>query len=212
MGSIVAGEAYIKPYPQPALDGELGLTAKDIAKSLGVKAENVRKKIRKANYAKIPEFLVIPVGMINENNRLYDEYIFSVMGAKAFVARWPNHMGDAYFKYLLDCERIAEQQVPRMQALIEALTNKFLKPRKSKSYVIVQNIKEKRDIFGMPHFEIVTIRKERDDMTQEEIEQWSFAHAVKTQAGLSAKINDKLKNQKVIPFVPRKQIKDKNDE
>lgn len=40
---------YVKPYPQAELNGELGLTAKEIAKSLNVKPFHIRQKLKRIN-------------------------------------------------------------------------------------------------------------------------------------------------------------------
>ena len=99
---------FIKPRFLDAINTE-GLTAKDIAESLGVPVENVHKKIRRNWLEKDNHsiFKAIPYVILNENNGLTVEtYALDTVSAKAFVARWKNEKGDSYLQFLFGCERL----------------------------------------------------------------------------------------------------------
>ena len=52
---------FVIPYPQEALGGEEGLTAHDIAKSLGVELKSVLKKLRRDKWHNNPEWLTVSI-------------------------------------------------------------------------------------------------------------------------------------------------------
>lgn len=114
---------YAKPSPQPALHGEMGLSSKDLAKSLGVFHKNILAKIRRLNES---------VKWVGLGFRLAayeaDEYSLNTDLAKAFVAKWDNENGWGYMRYLLDCEKVVEsKQQPLLSeaqiSQIVAMTN-----------------------------------------------------------------------------------------
>jgi hypothetical protein len=204
MGSIKRS-GFVEPYPQTALGGEPGLTAADIAESLGVEAKAIRKKIRRDKYAKLPEFKAVPYGTLNDINGLeYTEYVFSVRAAKAFVARWASQTGDGYLNYLFDCEQIAEKQVPIMQSVIDAFRRKLT--RKRQSYIRVPRIHMMVDIFGTPYAEVSFDKVPIEDADDATIAAWKFQHRQATLDGLSRAQLDDLKKGKIIPLADYKKL------
>lgn len=105
--------SFIKPTYFEAL-GEDGLTAKDIADSLGVGLRAVHQKIKRQwNDEKDQDFRVITNVIANDSNSLpVESYIFTTMAAKAFVARWRSDVGDSYLKFLLQCEKAVLNELP----------------------------------------------------------------------------------------------------
>lgn len=201
---------YVKPYPQAELNGELGLTAGEIAASLGVPPGNVRKKIkRNIDFLNGDLFHTFQMERTNDNGKIYYDYILNVVSAKYMVATWKNNLGRKYFNYLIECEKIIENELPRMKALIEAFQNKFLKPKKSKNnkHVLCTTVQEKRDMFGNPYFEFLQIRKSINDMNPKELEEYKFNHRQKTMKGIMDKQNESLDNKKIIPMATYRQLK-----
>lgn len=186
---------FIKPYPQAALGGEEGLTAHDVAKALSVPVERVLKKLRKRHWAKSPNWLAIPFGMANKTNGLtIPTYSLNTNAAKAFVAKWDNEIGAAYFDWLLACERVVLEKVPQILKQNEELKvlnatleeKKFRDPRlkkpiriftklcKDKSGEIVKGVKDKPMIAH----------------SAEDKEKYKLQHSLKVLCGMSRRLNE----------------------
>ena len=122
---------FIQPYAQEALNGELGLTSTDLAKSLGVQHKHVLEKIRRMTIEKI-----LDLGLMAAKTA-GNEFSLSTETAKFFVARWNNDLGSGYLKYLLSCENIVERapalgaiiseaQIANIIAMTTAIMNKMI--------------------------------------------------------------------------------------
>jgi hypothetical protein len=119
--ALSAKSVFIKPRFIDTL-GEEGLTAKDIADSLGVELKSVHKKIKRSwlTNDKSALFKAVPFDSVNDSNGLsFETYALDTVSAKAFVARWKNAVGDSYLGFLFGCERVAMQELPRLQAELE---------------------------------------------------------------------------------------------
>jgi len=118
MKQIQTAPHFVKPYPQAALGGELGLTLTDIAQSLGAEVFNVRKKFLARGMSERLERLsltAIPIGMANKSNGLeVTEYVLPVEAAKFFIARWDSELGDGYLRMLIEYERIVLEEMPKL--------------------------------------------------------------------------------------------------
>jgi hypothetical protein len=120
--ALSAKPAFIKPTYFESL-GEEGLTAKDIADSLGVGLRSVHQKIKRQwDEEKDQDFRVITNVIANDSNGLpVESYVFTTMAAKAFVARWRSDVGDSYLKFLLQCEKAVLNEMPRLLNRIKEL-------------------------------------------------------------------------------------------
>ena len=110
--NVIVGK-FRKPEPQSNLNGQLGLTVKDIAESLGIEAGNVRQKLGSRGMVdrlKSLKFNIITVANFNSNGVEYVDYVLDVNAAKFFVAKYENAQGDAYLKYLVEVESDAVQE------------------------------------------------------------------------------------------------------
>jgi Mn-dependent DtxR family transcriptional regulator len=100
MDNRLEKSGYVKPYPQDALGGEIGLTSADIAKNLGVRAPNVRKKIKRGKYARSPMHKAISIILKNKTNGVeFTEYVFDEDAASYFMEHWnhrKHHLGNIY--------------------------------------------------------------------------------------------------------------------
>lgn len=190
---------FITPYPQPALDGELGLTSEDIAKVLNVRHDVVRTKLRRIDFDlwSNHEFVITPDSVQSENKRKKAIYVVNVKAAKAFVAKWDNPQGLGYLNYLFECERQAEKLVPRMRAALEA----FMRPKRrrtSRGYMVtLQYPVYHIGLFGT-ECEIVTERKRFDDLTPEELHLYQMQHRQSVLHGLTEKQSNAIKNGKLL--------------
>lgn len=107
---------YIKPYPQPELNGELGLTCADLAKVLGIGKKHLIQKLRRMDfsYLKTLGFKIIAVNAakLRKVGRPLVDYVLNTKAVKAFLARWDNDNGWNYLSWLLDCEMALLKAVP----------------------------------------------------------------------------------------------------
>jgi hypothetical protein len=210
MDNRLEKSGYVKPYPQEVLNGELGVNSSDIAKSLGVPVENVRKKIKRGKYANIPDLLAIPYGITSKYNGLeFTEYAFNIRAAKAFVARWSNQTGDHYLNYLFDCEEIAEKHVPILKSTIDSLMRKLT--RRRKTYIQVPKVRHLIDIFGEVYTEVTYEKIPYHKATDAEKAQYVFSHRSKTMKGLAVAQEKDLDGAKIIPMINHKLLKGKHD-
>lgn len=99
---------FIKPYSQPVLNGELGLTARDIATSLDTSAVKIREKLISRGFIeriKAQGFQAIPIAMVNEINSIpFTEYVLDVNASKFFVGKHDSEAGDGYLAFLINLE------------------------------------------------------------------------------------------------------------
>jgi hypothetical protein len=88
------------------LNGELGLTLHEIAKSLQINYPDAAKKLKKMikdNRIKGAE----EFSFTNDSNGLeVTSYVLPITEAKFFVAKYNNDIGDAYTRFLIQCESV----------------------------------------------------------------------------------------------------------
>lgn len=103
---------FVRPYFIEEL-GEEGLTAADIAKSLGVEPNDIRKKLEKRGFIeriKSQGFQARTTVVANKVNGLeYTEYVLDVAAAKFFVGKYDSPAGDAYLAFLIRLERKVDE-------------------------------------------------------------------------------------------------------
>ena len=162
---------FKKPYYIEVL-GEEGLTARDIADALDINLFHAHEKIkREQKESKSLIFKYIVYTFYNENNLLVETYAMNIMTAKAFVARWKNHIGDSYLKFLFECEKVATELMP---LLLDE--NKLLKEKLSLAeYSAIKNSKkllkkQKQGLILAPVYErnIFDLMELRWEMRQKE--------------------------------------------
>ncbi len=124
---------YVKPYPQQILNGALGVTSEDIATTLGVRHDNIRKALSETNFIKHAEsiglnFTTIVVKIEKTRGRPRKVHVFDTESAKLFVARYGSLEGFRYCHFLVQCERVVFEMIPRLREevskLEEALSKK----------------------------------------------------------------------------------------
>jgi hypothetical protein len=118
---------FVKPYHQEHLEGALGLSSHDIARSLGTSTEIIRKVIRNSKFEKFAQDagmnIRTVVRKINGRGRPEQVYFFDVEAAKVFVARYSNDLGFKYCHFLVRCEKVLLERLPQLEkALHDALS------------------------------------------------------------------------------------------
>ena len=97
---------FIEPHAQESLGGELGLTLHEIAESLQINYYDVAKKLKKMikdNRIKGEK----EISFANDSNGLpVLSYVLPITEAKFFVAKYDNDIGDAYTRFLIQCESV----------------------------------------------------------------------------------------------------------
>lgn len=110
---------FVKPYPQDALGGELGLTSLDVAAALGARHEHVKHRMQslKSSDKAFTEVAVKVPG----RGRPLDLLIMPVTEAKMVVAKYDNEIGNCYLRFLIECEKIATELTPKLIAELKEM-------------------------------------------------------------------------------------------
>lgn len=200
---------FVKPYPQKALNNTLGLTSKDIASVIGVTHRHLLQDLRQRQYVKRLEdagFLLAEISINSKGRgRKGKMFVLDSDASKAVVAQSRTDSGVGYLRYLIECERLWENDVPRLLREVEDLRRKVQaleRPRQIRSnpkhWQIVIGYRELKTLFGEEVKEVVRREALLADMTVEERRQWEAAHNSKTAAGLSKKVQ-KLLDREIDP-------------
>jgi len=190
---------YIQPTAQKALNGELGLTSGDIAKSLGVDHHKVKEKIkRNFDFYNDCSFFVTHMGD--------NYYTVNVATAKYLVASWKNHIGKGYFKHLLEYEKFVIEKLPKLEKELQALKRyvaSTMKPKRVSEYhVSIPDVRIQMNLFGEADLIIYREKKLISELTCSEKLAWEVQHNAKILEGISKKQNELFTSGKVLPFVP----------
>lgn len=197
LAEISANRSYVKPYPQEALGGRLGLTSRDIASSLGIKLKAVNQALDKRGYAdtlrragcELVTFVTKSVGP----GRHGHIWILDSNAAKIFAAQTRSDIGVGYVMWLLECEHVRENVVPRLVAEVESLRSDVRaltapKAKRLPGQGIVEFIKKvitERDMFGGEERRVVTERKAYALLTEDERRRFRTEHRARVMRGLS---------------------------
>jgi hypothetical protein len=115
---------FVKPHYIEELGCE-GLSAEDIARSLGANSAHVRIKLKKGWFKSLEsemfdvsqlKFATLMINNINEV--AFEEFFLSTLAAKLFVANYQNQVGRAYLAYLI---------------LLDVAVEKYLESEKQKT-------------------------------------------------------------------------------
>jgi len=120
MDELIVSKLDMGIFVEPHFIEELGrdgLTAEEVARSLDIHVDAVRRKLRER-----PDEMLISLGcmdsrMVNINGVEYFEFLLSTAAAKFFVARYENAVGRAYLAYLLGAEVAFEKLIKTLKTL-----------------------------------------------------------------------------------------------
>lgn len=107
-------EAKKEVFVQPHYIEELGcdgVTAEEIATSLGTQAKHVRQKLRDHPNETLESLKSVSLYLKNINGVEYEEFLLSTAAAKFFVARYESELGDGYLEYLIRLDMAVEQKL-----------------------------------------------------------------------------------------------------
>lgn len=203
-GGDSSGGSFIEPYPQPLLGGRLGLTSEDVARSLRVNSKVIRLKLRRSSFIsdwKKQNFVVVSI----ETETIPSSYVFDVNAAKAFVGTYNNDIGRSYFSFLLNCERVVLEEIPKLieeNRQIRELAAQHIRPRRVTSNGVKMISKpvphKEKDIFGNERLFIKWERVPLDSLQPAEFREWKIRHRSKTLVGIQ---NAQEQDINVINFV-----------
>jgi hypothetical protein len=117
--SVVPGNgSFVKPHFIEELGGE-GLTLHEVAQSIGVEFNIIKTKLDRMVSDNRLKTQYLPYERYNENNKLVKSYYLAVDTAKFFVAKWDSETGDAYCRFLINCEQVLTELSPELRYLIK---------------------------------------------------------------------------------------------
>ena len=114
---------FHEPKPQVALNGELGLTSREIAESLGVDHDKVTRSIR-AYIALDPQFPHSggkEAARGGKQGRHSTVYTLPLVEARIVVAQYRSKVGLGFVRYLVEFEKTAREREPELRAAFAAL-------------------------------------------------------------------------------------------
>jgi len=106
--TTVSESGFISPHYIEELRCD-GLTAEEIALSLGTLVGDVRRKLREQPNETLKSLKLVISKKVNVNGLEYDEFFLSTAAAKFFVARYESEMGDGYLAYLVTLDMAVER-------------------------------------------------------------------------------------------------------
>jgi hypothetical protein len=110
---ITLGKCFVTPVYYEELGGE-GLSLHQIAESLDAEFRDVKKKFEKMKDVDIIAYVEISA-YIKINTLIgfkeIESYVLNTQDAKFFVARYQSKVGNAYLRFLLDCEQVVLSQL-----------------------------------------------------------------------------------------------------
>lgn len=115
MNEIVPS-GFVKPYPQEALGGELGLSSREIALSIGAEHDNVTRAIRAyiSLDSQFPHSEGKERARGGRQGRQSTVFVLPAQEAKLIVAQYKSKVGIGYVRFLLECEKVATELTPKL--------------------------------------------------------------------------------------------------
>lgn len=188
---------YFKPRPQPVLDGELGLTSEDVARSIGISHRHLLQDLRGRRYVVFLRQAGFELAEVSANRkgpgRKGKFFVFNTEAAKAVVATSRTELGAGYLRYLIACEHAIEAGLPLLRAEIADLRAKLeslVKPKRlrgpGRRHRVVVGFRTVVGLFGsekVPVYRDLAL----DEMTDDERRMFEAQHLSKISSGASKK-------------------------
>ena len=98
---------FIKPKPQKALDGALGVSLFDIAHSLGTSHAELRRKAERSgdiDLIRAFNHKIMTIVILTAEGKRVESYILDMMAAQHIVAKYDNLEGRFYLDFLIRCK------------------------------------------------------------------------------------------------------------
>ena len=200
--SITTCVSFVQPHFIEAL-GEDGLSAHEIAMALGVDVEHVHEKLKRGKWKSVTSWndcltlYTIQQEIQEVTGHTYkretESYALKTKAAKAFVARWENNLGDSYLDFLLECEKVAIEAMPRLIA-----ENNALKSSLSRATKPLQLKASKKGFLLVPEFlpnlfgqiELILRWKKKTEISEKELALAKEKKIAESLAGLANALTD----------------------
>jgi hypothetical protein len=178
------------------MGGADGMTTKEIATSLEVQHQHVNEKVRRNRRLLESHGFKIIDAVANTTGSVF---VVDVPTAKYLAATWKNNAGVAYFRYLLECERVAEN-VPNLiaelelaRATIATLTGPKQKRIPGRGMVtVVTRVIALKTMFGEITTKILKESRYYDELSPEEKTAYKVRQRAAIMRGLAAYQDDDL--------------------
>lgn len=185
-------ENFIKPYQQPSIGEDEGLSSEDLAKSLNTTHNDIMSVLANSKfetYAK-SEGLNFTIIIVKNNSRGRPRKvaIMDTECARVFAARYGSLEG---FRYALWLVRLEMRLIPKLYSKIAALEARLARRLNHTREGMIQVPKYQEDLFGhmiLSHFE--TVQKEM--VSRLESLEAKIIHNSKVTAGLSKSTEEAL--------------------
>jgi len=123
---LVAPSPFCPPHYIEQLGCD-GLTAEEIATSLGTQVKHVRQKLRDFPNETLKSLKSESLYLKNINGVEYEDFLLSTAAAKFFVARYESDIGDGYLEYLIRLDMAVERRCKEYErAYLEQAKNVLL--------------------------------------------------------------------------------------
>jgi hypothetical protein len=133
----LVSDGFVAPSNKQELDGALGLTVHEIAKSLGSRFQEVRDAIER-EWDNMLELQTVSVATLHPvNGQTVDSYVLSVPAAQFIVARFGNKIGAAYCKYLIQRAGVLDRMEQNISESPE-LALKFAEAVKNQALIAIE--------------------------------------------------------------------------
>ena len=223
---IVKQDSFITPYPQPELGGKLGLTTHDLAKVLGKKAFHINRDMRSAKVGKLiydRGLELIQIRICSKYaTKSFSNWVLSVPAVKAYLAMSRTPLGMDYLIWLLFCERITDEEYPKVLEENKTLKaeNEELRADSEKTKKLISALEEKLDardsepekkpkapqkfitikrkayiqhgIFGGTHIEYIEEKVPIDTINKKQLRLYQAIHQMKRGDGLKKSADKKI--------------------
>lgn len=212
--TALATTEYRGPRPLEQLGGNEGLLLSDIAEAIGAKHAELRQKMERSFVAVCNHLKLQTVAFATHHprsGRPFQTYAMDTAAAKAFLAKWDSPKGWDYLGYLLKCETVVEQKVPklldalkseneRLAGLLAQATKPKITRRKGEMRIKVWEIvRTKSPIFGLVHEDLVQVSRPYRELTDSEKSVWQARHRQSVMTGLSKAQSKALVHLSLVP-------------
>lgn len=181
-----------------------GLTSRDMAEALGVRHDNIVQKLNRIDLNQLNDegfnLTVHTVKLSSGAGRPRKYYVMDTDTAKLVLVQWSSKLSRAYFRYLLECERMVERGIPKLKAELEAAMKAAVKNKKirRKGNLLVKveaGMETVYDLWGNPHPKVIYQDKLYSELTDEELRLYQIRKRSNVMKGLAAKQDEAINGE-----------------
>lgn len=197
MNADLQTPSYVDLYPQPAIGGLPGLTSMDFARALRWRHAEIHRSLGERGYVeKLRRVTGCNITSIDvktgRRGRPTKLWVLDAVASKIFLAQTRTDEGVGYVRYLIECERIAEQVAPRRIAELEAQIADLTAPKtrrlpRGHNVRITTRVMHFVDLFGEARIQVIRERKPIENLSAGERRLYAVQHRAATMRGIAAK-------------------------